>query len=417
MKIVKLQAENVKRLKAVEIMPDPNEPLVLVSGRNAQGKTSVLDAIYFALAGASAQKDTARPIRDGEDHAEVTLDLGDLVVKRKWTANDKSYLSVESKDGATYKSPQQVLDRLTGALAFDPLEFARMDAKKQKATLLSLVNLPVSLDELDLRRAGLYEKRREIGRELDKARAQAEGIELPENCPSDEIGMSSVMEELETARAVVEENAGKRRQLMALRETAKNTDAEIRDLEEALVQARVRKTEIYNEGRALAAEVEKLVDPDVSAIKEKMMSLDEHNRKARLHQEWECKSAEAGILAEQRDGLTAQIEAIDEQKATMLKEAAFPVEGLGFSEDGVTFGEIPFSQASGAEQLRVSLAMAMALNPKLRVIRITDGSLLDDGNMALIRDMAREKDMQVWIEVVDDSGTVGVYIEDGEVRG
>jgi DNA repair exonuclease SbcCD ATPase subunit len=416
-KIVKLQAENVKRLRAVEITPDPNDPLVLVSGRNAQGKTSVLDSIYFALAGASAQKETVRPIRDGEDHAEVTLDLGDLIVRRKWTANDKSYLSVESADGASYKSPQQVLDRLTGALAFDPLEFSRMDAKKQKATLLSLVNLPVSLDELDAHRAGLYELRREIGRDLDKAKAQVDGITLPPDCPADEISMGAVMEELEAAQNVLEENEAKRERLGAMRDKATEIQAEIANLKDRITELEEQKAALCFGGKALAAEVAALVDPDVSAIKEKMAGLDEHNRKARLRREFEARRSEAKQLAEQRDALTAQIEAIDAQKATMLREAAFPVPGLGFDESGVTFNGVPFSQASGAEQLRVSLAMAMALNPKLRVIRITDGSLLDSDNLALIREMAGEKGFQVWIEAVDDSGKVGIYIEDGEVRG
>jgi DNA polymerase III epsilon subunit-like protein len=49
MKIVKLTAENVKRLRAVEITPD--DTVQIVTGRNAQGKTSVLDAIWLALCG------------------------------------------------------------------------------------------------------------------------------------------------------------------------------------------------------------------------------------------------------------------------------------------------------------------------------------------------------------------------------
>ena len=44
MKIVQLTAENVKRLTAVSIAPDGN--LVQITGRNGQGKASVLDAIF-----------------------------------------------------------------------------------------------------------------------------------------------------------------------------------------------------------------------------------------------------------------------------------------------------------------------------------------------------------------------------------
>jgi hypothetical protein len=99
-----------------------------------------------------------------------------------------------------------------------------------------------------------------------------------------------------------------------------------------------------------------------------------------------------------------------------MKDAKFPIEGLSFGEDGVLYNGVPFKQCSAAERLKVSMAMAMALNPKLRVIRILDGSLLDSTNMNLIQEMVKEKDYQVWIEVVDESGKVGITIEGGEVK-
>jgi hypothetical protein len=93
-----------------------------------------------------------------------------------------------------------------------------------------------------------------------------------------------------------------------------------------------------------------------------------------------------------------------------------PIDGLAIKEDGVTFNGIPFEQLSSSEQLKVSLAIAMANNPALKVIRILDGSLLDADNMAIIEQMADKEDYQVWIEVVDSSGKVGFYIEEGEVK-
>ena len=91
------------------------------------------------------------------------------------------------------------------------------------------------------------------------------------------------------------------------------------------------------------------------------------------------------------------------------------MDGLGFDESGVTYQGVPFSQASSAEQIRISLAMAMALNPRLRVIRILDGSLLDEDSMTAIRDQVAERDFQVWIERVADPAESAVVIEDGQV--
>ena len=154
MKIIKLTAENVKRLRAVEITPDGT--VQVITGRNAQGKTSVLDAIWLALGGGAASRETVRPIRDGEDHASVTLDLGDLTVTRTWTG-DKTSLSVKAADGAKYSSPQGVLDSLVGRLSFDPLEFTRLSGRDQVSALLDIVSLDVDLDDLARQRQTAYD--------------------------------------------------------------------------------------------------------------------------------------------------------------------------------------------------------------------------------------------------------------------
>ncbi len=59
----------------------------------------------------------------------------------------------------------------------------------------------------------------------------------------------------------------------------------------------------------------------------------------------------------------------------------------------------------------------MAANPKLKVLRIQDGSLLDEQNMRLLTEMAEASDYQIWLERVDTSGKVGVVMEDGMVKG
>ena len=60
----------------------------------------------------------------------------------------------------------------------------------------------------------------------------------------------------------------------------------------------------------------------------------------------------------------------------------------------------------------------MASNPKLRVLRVADGSLLDDESMQIIRDLTETKDYQIWIEYAsrNSDDKMGVYIEDGEVN-
>lgn len=50
MKINRLEIENVKRVKAVKLEPSQNG-LTIIGGNNNQGKTSILDAIAWALGG------------------------------------------------------------------------------------------------------------------------------------------------------------------------------------------------------------------------------------------------------------------------------------------------------------------------------------------------------------------------------
>jgi len=401
-KIIRLSAENIKRLRAVEITPDGT--LQIITGKNAAGKTSVLDAIWLALGGGAAARGTVRPIRDGENHASVTLDLGDLVVTRTWSG-DTSTLTVKTADGARYSSPQTVLDALVGRLSFDPLEFTRLPARGQVATLLDLVDLDVDLDDLAQQRQSFYDRRTEIGRQ---SKAMGE-TPKPVDAPDAELSATDLIAQVREAGRLIDQQDDERRAWQAAREQVADRRAEILAL-----------TEVLQSWERKEADREAIVKahapaPDTAALVAQLDTLEATNRAVRQNKAIARAAAEKADLAAQYEELTAALAEIDQEKADALAKATFPVDGLGFDEDGVTYQGVPFSQASSAEQIRVSLAMAMALNPKLRVIRILDGSLLDAENLALIADMAAAEDFQVWVERVDDASDVGVVIEDGSV--
>jgi DNA repair exonuclease SbcCD ATPase subunit len=399
-RIIALRAENVKRLRAVEITPEGD--LVVIAGRNAQGKSSVLDSIWLALAGAAGAKENTRPIRDGEKQASVELDLGDLKVTRRWTEAG-STLHVASADGARYSSPQKMLDGLIGKLTFDPLEFAEASQKDQLATLLSVVELPFDPTELATKRAGVYEARTEVNREIKRLEALLTEIEpTPPDTPDEEVVAAEIASEL---GALERQHA----QADAVRQELHRDEERLVDLERELAQCRVQ----IEAGAATLAEYADLPDPEM--LQQEIDRIDETNARVRAKKE---RDRVAAALAEARagaDGLTMNLEAIDHAKAHALAEAAMPLDGLSFDDEGVLYQGVPFSQASASERLRASIAIAMALNPQIRVIRITDGSLLDSANLALIEEMAGEHDFQVWIERVDETGEVGITIEDGAV--
>lgn len=397
LKIVKLEADNYKRLRAIEITPDGE--VVIIGGRNSQGKTSVLDSIWATLGGGPAAKGTKKPIRDGEDHARVMLDLGDLVVTRTWRG-DTSALTVAGKDGSKYSSPQTVLDGFMGTLSFDPLEFTKLSPKDQVTALLKLVDLPIDLDETARQRAGIFDQRTEVGRTVKSLQGSLDQLGPIEDAPEIEVSQVEILAQYEEAHVKATIHAQKKAQLV---------QAEA-DLDRLAIQ--------YSETEALIASLKKavdvtLVDPEI--FKADLASAEDTNAKVRRNKDRQATLANLNKMKLEYDTLTATLDKIDSDKTEALAQAVFPVEGLGFGEEGVTFNKIPFSQTSASEQIRVSLAMAMALNPKLRVIRILDGSLLDADNMKIIEDMAKDQGFQVWLERVGSGDGTGFIIEDGSV--
>jgi DNA repair exonuclease SbcCD ATPase subunit len=125
MHIIELRAKGLKRINAVTIRPEPGSPLVRIAGKNGQGKTSTLDAIWIALKGRAVAG--PEPIRKGSEEAVCELDLGEMkverVLRRKGKAEMTSELRVTLASGERVRqSPQAVVDALLGELTLDPLE-------------------------------------------------------------------------------------------------------------------------------------------------------------------------------------------------------------------------------------------------------------------------------------------------------
>ena len=404
MRIIRLAAENIKRLKAVDIEPDGT--LQIITGRNGQGKTSVLDAIWLALGGGQASKDTPRPIRDGETSASVTLDLGDLLITRTWDAEKgKTELKVTAPDGAKYRSPQTLLDGLVGKLSFDPLAFTRLTAREQRQALLDLLDLDFAA--ADRERARLYDSRLETGRQMH---AYGDLPKLPADAPTAESSGTLLVDRINMAHEAAD----------AIQKARAAIDSCLTRLED--IDQRI--AGLQNEREATTASIaewERRIDDmpepeDITGLRAALAGLEARNAEARENARiLAAREAQKALQAEYTE-LTRTINAIDQRKADALAAATMPVDGLGFDDQGVTFNGVPFGQASSAEQIRVSLAMAMALNPTLRVIRILDGSLLDKESLAEVRRMATEGGVQVWLESVGDAETAdpsAVVIEDG----
>lgn len=413
-RIVRFEAENVKRLRVIDITPEGD--VVIIGGDNAQGKTSVLDAIWLALGGAAALKGQTEPVRKGMPGASVRLDLGRLVVTRTWTADGRTTLRVANSEGQQFNSPQKVLDQLVGQLSFDPLAFANAPAKEQRATLLGLVELPFDPDELETERKAIFDERTEANRQVKFYQANYDGM------PGDELAAPTTIDVAEAMRLFTEAERKNgaymevQRSLEDMRRHLNTTDDDVARLTMQLAEARDRQVRLQKDLDVMEEQFSGYEEIDMEPFKAGIMAANEAVQRDRENANKlaarESLEAQKVISTE----LTNKLGKIEQRKLDGISSAAMPVDGLGFDEDGVLYNGFPFSQASGAEQLRVSMAIAIAANPSMRIMRITDGSLLDKTNMALIQDFAAENDVQVWIERVGDADESAIVIEDGLVK-
>ena len=403
MKIIALEAENVKKLRYVWLEPDGT--LQVIGGRNAQGKSSVLDAVWLALGGGDASRNIGRPVRDGETTAKVMLDLGDIIVTRTWDTKG-SKLKVTRSDHTEIKAPQGILDALVGKLSFDPLEFTRMNARAQRDTLLGLIDLPIDLDALDTARQQAFDERTQIGRD-EKALGEIPKVE--KGAPTEEASPSELIakiREIEAANYQITQTA-------AYHESAVER---AKSLKETIAQLTADLAQQEQDVTRLAAEVATAGNPKSTAeLEAQLADLETHNVTARANSTALAKAAEAKALRKAYDTKTMEIQKIDADKAAALATAVMPVPGLGITSEGLTYQGVPLSQASSAEQIRVSLAMGMALNPRLKMLMIHDGSLLDTDSMTAIHTQATEHGYQILVERVGDGDEGAIILEDGEI--
>jgi len=404
LKIVQLTAENIKRLQAVTITPDGN--MEIIGGDNAQGKTSLLDSIEMALNGGKSIP--PNPIRKGQKKARVVIDLGELKVERRFT-NKGSILEVKS-NGVIQSSPQRILDELIGKLTFDPLGFINMKPVDQLKTLKDLVG--IDFDDLDAKRQTLYAERAEVNRDVKNLEGQLEGIP-DETAPEAPIVVAALLAEIEQAEQHNQKSAEAQRQAEIIAAEIVALNAELERLRERAIQIKADKARLDAE----CAAIEIPAPQDTSELKAQLQSAEAVNQKVRDAEE--RKRVEKLLTSKRSEStkLTLAIEGVDNEKEIRLTKAKFPVEGLSLGEDGVLLNQLPLEQASSAEALKLSVAMGFALHPRLKVLLIRDGSLLDENSLKTVAEMAQEHDGQVWIERVSKGSECSVIIEDGLVKG
>jgi len=401
MKIVSLEAENIKCLKAIEIRPDGN--MVIIGGENEAGKSSILDSIEYALAGSKHIPD--KPIRNGQEKARIVLDLDEIQVTRTFTKNGTN-LVVKSKDGATFPSPQAMLDKLVGNLSFDPSEFFKMDNKKRIETLKKIVGL--DFDDLNSKYKEAFDKRTDINRRGKELKAQYDGLPFHKDMPDKEVSVSELSIELTSG---ISQN----QKLNDLKRSLDNNQLQIARIDEQIKQLTENKVKIESYIKNEKEQLKKLKAINIDEIQNKINSAEDINNKIRENTKKRSLNIELEKLRDESGGLSQELESITNTKKEMMENAKFPIKGLSFDEDAVMFNGVPFDQISQGARIKISVAIGLVMNPKLKILLIRDGSLLDEKNLEMVAKMAEKTGGQIWLEKVGKGKECTVIIQNGEV--
>lgn len=417
MKIIQLHAENIKRLKAVQI--SPTDDVVIISGKNENGKSSVIDSIWLALQYRAAAKSMPQPLRNGESKGFVTLDLGDYIVTRRFTGGDSS-LEIRTPDGNKVTSPQKLLDGMIGDLSFDPWEFSRKNEQEQRTMLSDLLfkitDGKLNLVDFDVRKQEAYDARTDANREKKRLASLLANLRPPvDTDPQKELSSLDLTNSITSALATNQRIKDLQTRNDVLHKQISSARDEIKRLQHIV-------SEGEHEALLNQKELEEIEPMDVTFLQDQLKDMDGHNKRAREVIEYHTLRAALDGVDSDIAKLNNKMELIEIEKAEALEAAPLPIKGFTVNADGVRIingdgTDVPFCQASAARRLKISLAIAMAANPTLRVIRISDGSLLDDESMAIVKEMAKDEDYQVWLEYAsrNSDDRIGIYIEDGKV--
>jgi hypothetical protein len=422
-KISKLEVSNFLRLGNIVIVP---KGLVMrVTGPNGAGKTSVLKAIRAVNGGESMSP--PEPIRSGATAALIreTL-LNGNTIERRWSRRrDGTFepkLEIRDAQGVPQKKPQGLLDGMGDPKKsnLDPLAFIREKPKDQMLTLRRVSDCDLS--DVERRHATAYASRTELRRYRDDAEALVFEARATANGPLPRVDLKALLDK----QAEIAACEGERARVIAAKDAAaaevQRTAAILKRINEEHSMAIAASDAAIQANRSALFDFDNLPPPvDASALRAEIAGAEAKNREAdaRDRAMADSKLKEKAFAEAQSDWEEAEkaVKTIEAERETKIAAAKFPIPGLGFNPngEGVTYKGQPLEQASGAEKIRVGLAIAMTLAGGLREVIIEDASLLDETSLAIVEEMAAANDCRVWLEEITADGGEIVELKDGAI--
>lgn len=410
-KITALQAENVKRIKAVQIEPAPTG-LTIVGGNNNQGKTSVLDAIAWALGGEKYRPNAAA--REGAvspPHLRVVLSNG-IAVERK---GKNGSLTVTDPTGK--RAGQTLLNEFVEQLALDLPRFLNASDRDKADTLLKIIGVGDQLAQLDRQIKAVYDKRTAIGQIAAQKKAYAEEMQEYPDAPAEPVSAVELIRRQQDILARNGENQRKRAHAAQLEDTVARLQAKADDMQARLDEAHaalIRAKNDLDTARKSAADLE---DESTAEIEASLANVEEINRKVRANLDKARAMDDAREMSAQYADLTAQLNEARQKRTALLDGADLPLPGLGVEDGALTYNGRHWNDMSGSDQLRVATAIVRKLNPACGFVLLDKLEQMDLRTLQEFGTWLQAEGLQAIATRVSTGGECQIIIEDGRVAG
>lgn len=416
-KITALEAENVKRIKAVALTPSPTG-LTLVGGNNNQGKTSVLDALAWALGGDRFRPDAAQ--RDGAiapAHLKGTLSNG-VVVERK---GKNASLTVTDPTGR--RSGQQLLNAFVEPLALDLPRFMDASDKEKADILLRIIGIGAELHTRDLEIKGLYDKRTFTGQLAAQKKHFAEELVSYPEAPDEPVSASELIRQQQDILARNGENQRLRAQYAELEQQVqqcvdelKRTRERIATLQQLADELDAKHTKLFNQRETARKTVSQLQDESTAELEASIRDIEETNRKVRANLEKSRAEDEAAQYASEYDRLTESIQQKRADRMALLNGADLPLPGLSVEDGVLTYKGKHWRDMSGSDQLRVAAAIVRRLNPDCGFVLLDKLEQMDMTTLQEFSAWLEAEGLQAIATRVSTGSECQIIIEDGMVK-
>ena len=413
-KINSLEIENVKRIQAVALEPTANG-LTVIGGNNGQGKTSVLDAICWALGGERLRPSNAT--REGSTvppKIKLTLSNG-LIVERKGKNSD---LKVTDPSGR--KSGQQLLNEFVSELALNLPKFMQASSREKAETLLQIIGVGPQLAKLEAEEQQLYNQRTVLGRTRDRKKLFAEGMPYWPNAPKEPVSISDLIRQQQEILARNGENQRKRQRVDQLdrdgelaRQELHRWEAQLLDLEAKISGVREKIRQIDADLEVAQKDALELHDESTEELERQIADFERINKQVRDNLDRDRAADEAKVLSDQYDGMTQQIEQTRQAKRDLLNGANLPLPELGVEEGELTYQGKRWDCMSSSDQLRVAVAIVRRLNPNCGFVLVDKLEQMDLDTLRAFAAWLEQEGLQAIATRVSTGDECSIIIEDG----